>query len=350
MKEKGRVIWLDWLRAFAILTVILVHTSEGIFRYNLEGMAGTPISKQVILFTLFTIGRLGVPIFLMMSGYLLLRREFNAEYTKKFWINRWLGLLITTEIWIFVFSFFIAWIAEKPWEMSVAIKQMLFIEKVTIGHMWYMPMILGLYIFIPLIANALNRVETSILIFPVTVVALVYTVYPTMNLLLGVWHKELRMRCEIDTTFGGGYYGLILVIGYMAYKGTFKKIKSYILGILLAVSFLGTVFFQIWMYSHNYRYNVWYDFPLLLISAICIFELVSRTNFKSSKIVEEVSKCSFGIYLIHHPIRTLLVKYINISSNEIKLVMVYVLVFIISFAIVKAISYTKYLKKYLFAM
>ena len=70
MKNQDRIFYYDFLRAFAIIAVIICH---------LEIFYGpNPTSFQTILkLTIHTVGRVGVPIFLMISGALLLRKKYE---------------------------------------------------------------------------------------------------------------------------------------------------------------------------------------------------------------------------------------------------------------------------------
>ena len=76
---------LDFLRAFAILCVILVHTTERVYQINLDAMPVYSLQRQIFALTLFTIGRMGVPIFLFLTGYLFLNRHYTKEYTTIFY-------------------------------------------------------------------------------------------------------------------------------------------------------------------------------------------------------------------------------------------------------------------------
>ena len=76
---------LDLLRAFATLCVILVHTTERVYQFNMEAMPFYTLQRQLFALTLFTIGRMGVPIFLFLTGYLLLNRTYNKEYISIFY-------------------------------------------------------------------------------------------------------------------------------------------------------------------------------------------------------------------------------------------------------------------------
>ena len=80
----GFVENVDLLRCIAILCVILCHAITAVYDIDLESM--TPIRPTVVLaFTLFTIGRTGVPIFLMVTGYLLLDRPYDEGGAVRFW-------------------------------------------------------------------------------------------------------------------------------------------------------------------------------------------------------------------------------------------------------------------------
>ena len=147
---------LDLLRAFAILCVILVHTTERVYQFNLEAMPFYTLQRQWFALTLFTIGRMGVPIFLFLTGYLFLGRRFDEEYTALFYKRNLLGLLITVEIWIILYHAFNAWFYQIPFNLNELLRNMLFLKATNMSHMWYIPAILGIYLFIPFVSRALS--------------------------------------------------------------------------------------------------------------------------------------------------------------------------------------------------
>lgn len=61
--EEKRIEWLDLYRVFAILAVLLCHATEGVYTINLSGMADQNLWFRIFVFSSFTLGRLGVPIF-----------------------------------------------------------------------------------------------------------------------------------------------------------------------------------------------------------------------------------------------------------------------------------------------
>lgn len=89
------------------------------------------LSFQSALFAIiaFTIGRLGVPIFLFLTGYLLLDRNFNEDMCEKFWKRNWLGMVITTEIWIVIYDIFLrVFHFQFHWHTMSLFKDMLFFD------------------------------------------------------------------------------------------------------------------------------------------------------------------------------------------------------------------------------
>ena len=96
--KKERIFYYDALRAFAIIAVIICHVD------HFFGPLTTP-AQIIAKLTFHDIGDIGVPIFLMISGALLLNREYPslADFLKRrftriiypfiFWIILILGQL-----------------------------------------------------------------------------------------------------------------------------------------------------------------------------------------------------------------------------------------------------------------
>ena len=75
--KKERIFYYDFLRAFAIIAVLICHVD---FFF---GSLNTPI-KVIGQMTFHDIGRIGVPIFLMISGALLLNRKYElGDFLKR---------------------------------------------------------------------------------------------------------------------------------------------------------------------------------------------------------------------------------------------------------------------------
>lgn len=146
-------------------------------------------------------------------------------------------------------------------------------------------------------------------------------IIPTAN----VFFKEAItvipvFRSQLDTGLWGSYYSFYIITGYLISKHQMLdrfKSQSLLFGIILAFVLNSTG--QYYLYSHHYYQSAflyWYsDFAIFLIG-IFTFELLRRRYhnkaiIKFAPVIEYISRCSFGIYIIHKPILVVLQKYFN---------------------------------------
>ena len=98
--NKTRIQWIDFARVLAILTVVFCHCLDNIYHIIDPNVVTTlSISSKIFVFGGYAIGRLGVPFFLMITGYLLLDRVYDSEKITGFWSRNCKHLLICTIIW-----------------------------------------------------------------------------------------------------------------------------------------------------------------------------------------------------------------------------------------------------------
>lgn len=177
---------------------------------------------------------------------------------------------------------------------------MLFFKQVALSHMWYMPMIIGMYIFIPLVANVLQNIEHNILVFPMLISGIIIFVLPVINVIITASGGE-QIHSLLTIDFSGGVYGYILILGFLVRKGVLKSVNGKILCIVGTSLFVGTILLQLYAYGHSYGYNVWYDCGTLVACSVIIFELGTRLErFPFDKLIRVLARCSFGIFLIHN--------------------------------------------------
>ncbi len=347
-----RIINLDVARTFAITTVVLCHAVELIYSMNLDGWLQASRLTKIFRTVAFTTGRLGVPIFLFLTGYLLLSRTYKSERdVKKFYKKNLLPIVLTTEIWIIIYNIFMSIYNNTNFSIILLVKQMLFLEKVNLMNTWYMPMIIGIYIVIPYLSNILHSFPLKTLKLPLFLVFIICFIMPTVNLILEVYGLELYSSI-LNISFLGGTYGLYIIVGYgLIHNKKLRNISTFSVIVLSIISFGLACAVQLFRYIRYMPYNIWYDSPFIFICSLFLFELFMR--IKTEKLPNVVntfftyiSKISLSIYFIHIIVEMLLQPYIQrlAISNFIKLFILFSISFIITILISWSTSKIKLVK------
>ena len=328
-----RIVWCDAARVTAIVMVVLVHCVESVYKPDLALSAGDFASAASLLnrVTLFTVGRMGVPLFLMLTGYLLLPRDYEAPgKIGHFYRHNFFHLLITTEIWtvLYIGYFAIDW---KQFSWSASIRYLLFLEKVPLSHMWYMPLILSLYLSLPLVAIALQRCRARY-VAPVLLFALLTGfLLPTLNDTLQCFGVSFPAVFQGVTDWNGGTYGLYLVLGYyLGRRNVLEKVSKRalwwtVIGCLLLADVAQAVSYPYGLLP----YRITYTHPLVLALSVAVFELFRRdvgtSSTKYAKSLEILSKLSFGVFFLHNPVLIKLLTLINLNGMARELLLPFLL-------------------------
>lgn len=349
--KRERISWLDMARGLAIIFVVLCHVTESMYFYSDINISDCVLISKLFAYIAFSIGRLGVPLFLFISGYLLLQRTYDDKKCMDFWKHNLATLLMVTEIWIVIYWGFQVWFNHATFDFGDLIKNMLFLKPVSMPHFWYLPMLLGMYLFLPFVSLILHRVNGITLIVPFVIVAIYSFGVPTINILLDA-SSRLTVSNQLDLGFGGGVYGIYLICGYLFWRQKRQRVKKryFLAGTIVLI--VATALFQLYLLKVGYNYILWYDFIPLVAAAICLFSTVKNCNLSpiQDKIWNAIAVNSFGIYLVHKPIHYILMRYLNLDKMIIpgRVIVISILTFGISFFIVKFLAKVPKVGKVLF--
>lgn len=365
-RKHNRIAWLDMVRSLAILCVIMCHCVERTYSMNLEGMADVTGSARSFAFLAFTVGRLGVPLFLFLSGYLLLGRPYNSgRDVLNFWKRKLLPLVITFECWTILNEVFAVFVEKMQFDWHRLVRNMLCLDTQHASHMWYMPMIIGMYLTIPFLGMVVQRFSVKLLMVPFIAGVLYYFVVPTVNPFLEVLEIEPWSN-KLGLDFTGGCYGIYLVLGYVMRKqmnwlrGRLRLYKVRILGVCSALAggaavvllIAATASYQSWCYAHGVRYNVWYNCIPLFFSAVILFwsaGFLGNCHIPFSGFWNCLSEASMGIFFIHKPMIIVLEKELRFSGEKISDVMgLFLVCFLVSFLLAVIGGYIPGISRILF--
>lgn len=351
-KRKTHLYQIDLVRLVAILSVVMCHAVQGIYPLTVDFMVQYGLKGTAFSLLLFTFGRIGVPLFLMVSGYLLLDRDYDAERTKYFLKNNWLKLIITVEIWVVIYKLFLVFFEHQPFHELDQLEEMLFLRHVPLTHYWYIPTIIGLYLLIPFVANAIKSFSGGAM----TVILVILSVYTFVMPIFGVVLTAFGYPNYQDAGYFHGQglsvnlYLLYLVYGYFIKKGFLKDVKWIYLLILSVSGFVLAYLFQIMCFSRFVGYIIWYDNGLLLLATVPLFELLLRIkDVKLKPLVRALGVSSFGVYLLHVPVQKMIAPLMWFTDEmPIQVILSFIISLVISFAVVLLVGRIPKVGKWLF--
>ena len=278
--NKKREYSFDILRVISMIMVVIIHVS------NTYSRAYGTISNVSFFGSLVfnTISRISVPIFLMISGALLLDRKYN----KKKYISRLKKYIILIVSWDIIY---LIW--EKLFlKITYHPLHRLIIEPYR-AHLWFLYTIIILYALQPIIKKILDKSNTIIKVS----LLVIWIFFSTISI----------MNAQIAQYFTIFSYMGYFIIGKYIYEYSKKKnIKKYIpiLWIIILLSITGSIQLN---YHYSIKKNMFYNLffayrtPFIMIASILFFIIICQLfkEKKENKIILKISDCSLGVYLIH---------------------------------------------------
>ena len=145
--DNKREIWLDWLRVVACFLVMLTHSTEP-FYLGGKGSLILTHSDAVWSAVMDVFSRAAVVLFIIASSYL----QFPLHYsTKEFFRRRALRILPPFIIWTLVYAL--------VWGNPVQnFKDLLWNFNYAAGHLWFVYMLIGVYLIMPLLSPWAEKV------------------------------------------------------------------------------------------------------------------------------------------------------------------------------------------------
>lgn len=352
--QNKRIIWLDLSRALAISLVILTHSTEEIYIKYLYGNAIPHLMTSILMYTFFTLGRLGVPIFLFITGFLLLKRNYiEKNNINTFYRKNLLSLLSATIFWIMIYNLFNILVLEKSFSPKNLILELLFLKRNDMPHMWYMYMILGLYLAIPFVATIVNNFSKKIIIAVGGITLFFSMILPSFVQIVNLFGVSINLSPILDLNFLGGCYGIYCVTGYYISDGFLAKYKPILITLCGIASGLIIIFVQVFSLQSGNRFNVWYDFIFLYFCATSLILLLSKVTISNRlfiSVLTYISRRSLALYFVHMPIRFILNKWFPFSllNDKFAVILFFISVYFLSLLFIYIFEKVSFIRKWIF--
>jgi surface polysaccharide O-acyltransferase-like enzyme len=336
--------WISNLRVIALFMVIILHTASPL----LMGFGTVPLTNWLAADFYNTLSRFAVPVFVMISGALLLHKEYAlGDFLKK---------RLTRIIWPFLFWSLVyigySWYDEElnftsnAWaDIHIVLHQL---KYGAYYHLWYVYMLIGLYLVMPVISRFVrNATEKEIVYFLVVWFIVIAFTQPYLS----------RFWPQVDVRYFTGYIGYLVLGHYLAFKElpeSRNKTGPVIFYFLcLAGITLGTYFIS--KDTHSLSTLMYEPLgPFVILYAAGVFLLARTTVFRLPKSLIKLRDIaggySLGIYLCHALFLTLLDDLLGISyklcNPFISIPLTALVCFILSFLLIFVLSKIPLVGKY----
>ncbi len=297
MNHRGRIMHYDLLRIFAAFSVVMLHSAAQ-YWYTLDIYG----RDWIIANTYDAIFRFGVPIFVMISGALLLnpQYELKLKHLYKHNIFRYVMIYI---IWSCIYGLWDArtyQFAEIGW--------MPYIKEMLHGsyHLWFLPMLIGIYMLLPFLRTWLHHADKSNMQYFIGLFLILqigretlraFTMSNEIHYILDV--IKIEMAC--------GYIGYFVWGYYLAHVGVSQRTRKWIY-ISFVPAILGNVIWGNGL-SHHYGrplgtiYDSFGIFTFCMVTGLFLMakDIWGAKTFthRTSVIIKEISSDTLGVYLVH---------------------------------------------------
>lgn len=349
--KSKRIFYFDALRALAILCVVLLHVTGHLG--ELMAYNGSTIYSLSGFFELFANNffRIGVDLFLMLSGALLLGRNWNIrDFLSKrltriikpfvFWSLIFTIILMLVSFFIpsldFVNDFGIYGFLNLFWNTLMC-------KAPGSAVYWFFWMMFGVYLIMPIFNKWISHSNFSEIEY-----------FLVIWLISTFFDYTLMMDCPIKLSYFTSPIGLVILGYYLRY--TDREIFNNPLIALMMI-----VISNILMLSYSYivadttvlfgfhRYSI-----LEIIEVVGVFCLFKTSTFLNNpsyavqRLVSSIAICSYGIYLTHSQIIMATRKILHISLNfTAEYILLFTVGFILPWALIYILSNIPFLDEYI---
>jgi len=347
VKLKDRVIFLDVVRVLAIYMVMVTHSTE-LFYISATGEIAIADGDGFWVNLINSAVRSCVPLFVVVSGYLLLPISGDPS---SFYKKRIPKIFIPFLIWSVIYVVLpLVWGGTDLAAVQSGLTRLLYNFNWSSGHLWFMYMLLGVYLFMPIISPWLKECSKGF-----------------EQAFLGIWlfttlyHYIIQYipdHMMLGESFWNEFSAIWYFSGYIGYVVLGHYIRTY-------VHWNRATCFRVGLGLYVIGYAVTYlVFDTKMVTAdslkglelswrFCTFNVALMTtgvflmlkdiSIKPGRVVPlifDLSKFSFGIYLVHLLILPFVSRLIGQAiSTPVTILLISLITFVASYLLVKALSY-----------
>jgi surface polysaccharide O-acyltransferase-like enzyme len=313
--DKDRLVFIDYIRVVACLMVMMVHAAENFYVTGLPGLGEnmTIVPNEVNRFWLpFWNGGLSrtcVPLFIIVSAFLLVPMKPGVTMGQ-FYKRRFLRILPPMFIFMVLYSVLPMLWGEFSWdEAKNLLLGLPFNFPSNAYHLWFMYPLISLYLIIPVVSPWLEKASARderifLAIFAIsTFLPFLHKLTPLKYVWGECWWNNYHALW-----YCSGYLGYLVMAHYIRFHIDWSTRKRVLVGLACFLAGGGFTFWSHWSMGvpgqpiHLGLLEYAWEFctPNVLLASFGLFLLFTCIRQKKApRIITELSKLSFGMYLMH---------------------------------------------------
>ena len=300
LQENKREFALDLLRVLACFLVVWQHVTEGY--YINPDMTTQAHDEMHIIGWMNSMTPIEVPLFVMISGYFLLPLKMDV---RTFFKRRFIRILLPFIVWCVIYAAY--YVVSRGDTMMDFIRNVAHIPinfGVEIGHMWFIYMLMGLYLLVPVLSPWLEQCSKRQLQGYLGV-----WMFTTCLPYIHLWFPQVLGECFWNPTpmlhYFTGFAGYFVLGYYIRRYGGMSTRNAWLM-------LIGGYLFTVAVYQYRLgKVTMVSDLELcwrfcgvnVAIMAYAVFSLVSQISCHGTSVfgrwISQVSRLSYAIYFVH---------------------------------------------------
>lgn len=279
--SKKRVVWIDYLKVFACILVVIGHLIQSLQKSNIDNW------KDITSFINWFIYLFHMPLFFAVSGYVykINKKEFSLKEYKSFIIKKVINLGIPYIVFYLLYVIINMIFADNV-NSPKGIEEIVGILNNPMPPYWFLYALLSIFIFVPLIEKILrnNKIAITILLVSLKIISL----FISTNIYL------------VDSFFDNAIYFYLgsIIKGVIEVPRNKIRDSSILRNIMMIIGYIiGAIIYYILQSKINNYMCAIINIIFAISGTLICFKIFKSIN--KLKIFDYIKKYTFPIYLLH---------------------------------------------------
>jgi surface polysaccharide O-acyltransferase-like enzyme len=299
----GSPIQVDLIRTAAVLGVLLLHAANDL---TSQTMSSLEIWRWCVVDVYQSIGRMGVPLFVMLTGALLLAPSKQNEELGTFFKKRFSRIGLPFIFWGVIYFIWDFYVENQPATQSFIIDGILTGPYFTF---WYLYMLVGLYLVTPLlrvlVANASDKMlKYGFAVWFIGTALVPFIPFISSTVLGATYYLDANVFVIPQ------YIGYFVLGAYLVnVKVINRKLLAGLTALGITLTAVGTYIIAMTVGGGTTYFFQEYISPTMILSAVPLFLLLNSHKSKpveigvkpswSRRIMHMISENTLPIFLFH---------------------------------------------------